>query len=239
VLAVRLDIKDMAQPIEKRVEDLLSRLTLEEKIALVHPDSKFTTAAIPRLGIPKRWLSDGPHGVRQEVGPDTWKPAGRTDDFATAMPCGIALAATWNPELAQAGGEVIGEEALARGKHIMLGPGVNIMRTPLCGRNFEYFGEDPFLASRIAVGYIRGQQSQGVASCVKHLAANNQELERMTINVEMDERTLREIYLPAFKAAVEEAGVWTVMGAYNRFRGQFCCHNDYLLNNILKGEWNF
>jgi beta-glucosidase len=229
----------MTQPIEARVEDLLSRLSLEEKVALVHADSKFTTAAIPRLGIPKRWLSDGPHGVRQEVGPDTWKPAGRTDDFATAMPCGIALAATWNPDLAQAEGAVIGEEALARGKHIMLGPGVNIMRTPLCGRNFEYFGEDPFLASRIAVGYIRGQQSQGVASCVKHLAANNQELERMTINVEMDERTLREIYLPAFKAAVEEAGVYTVMGAYNRFRGQFCSHNDYLLNNILKGEWNF
>jgi beta-glucosidase len=229
----------MTQPIEARVEDLLSRLSLEEKIALVHGDSKFTTAAIPRLGIPKRWLSDGPHGVRQEVGPDTWLPTGQTDDFATAMPCGIALAATWNPELAQAEGTVIGEEALARGKHIMLGPGVNIMRTPLCGRNFEYFGEDPFLTSRIAVGYIRGQQSQGVASCVKHLVANNQELERLTINVEMDERALREIYLPAFKAAVQESGVWAVMGAYNRFRGQFCCQNDYLLNKILKGEWNF
>jgi beta-glucosidase len=233
------DIKNMTQPIEVRVENLLSRLTLEEKIGLVHGDSKFTTAAIPRLGIPKFWLSDGPHGVRQEIGPDTWQPAGRTDDFATAMPCGIALAATWNPELAQAEGAVIGKEALARGKHIMLGPGVNIMRTPLCGRNFEYFGEDPFLVSRIAVGYIRGQQSQGVASCIKHLAVNNQELERMTINVEVDERALREIYLPAFKAAVQEAGVWVVMGAYNRFRGQFCSQNDYLLNKILKGEWNF
>ncbi len=229
----------MTQAIEARIEDLLSQLTLEEKISLVHADSKFTTAAIPRLGIPKRWLSDGPHGVRQEIGPDTWRPAGRTDDFATATPCGIALAATWNPELAQAEGAAIGEEALARGKHIMLGPGVNIMRTPLCGRNFEYFGEDPFLASRVAVGYIRGQQSQGVASCVKHLAVNNQELERMTISVEVDERALREIYLPAFKAAVHEAGVWTVMGAYNRFRGQFCCHNDYLLNKILKDEWNY
>jgi len=229
----------MAQAIEKRVEDLLSQLSLEEKIALVHADSTFSTAGIPRLGIPKRWLCDGPHGVRQDVGPDTWKPSGRTDDFATAMPCGIALAATWNPELAEVEGAAIGEEALARGKHIMLGPAVNIMRTPLCGRNFEYFGEDPFLASRIAVSYIRGEQSQGVASCVKHYAANNQELERMTINVEMDERTLREIYLPAFQAAVQEAGVWTVMGAYNKFRGQFCCHNDYLLNRILKGEWGF
>ena len=231
--------KDKNRPIEARVEELLSQLSLEEKVALVHGDSKFTTAGIPRLGIPKLWLADGPHGLREEVGPDTWKPAGRTDDFGTAMPCGIALAATWSPELAQAEGAAIGEEALARGKHIMLGPAVNIMRTPLCGRNFEYFGEDPFLASRIAVGYIRGEQSRGVASCIKHFALNNQELDRLTINVEVDERALREIYLPAFQAAVQEAGVYAVMGAYNKFRGQFCCHNSYLLNTVLKGEWNF
>src|SRR3954468_20082956 len=142
---------DTNLPIEKRVDELLSRLTLDEKISLVHADSKFTTAAIPRFNIPRRWLSDGPHGVREDIGPDTWNPAGRTDDFSTAMPCGIALAATWNPELAKAVGATIGEEALARGKHIMLGPAVNIMRTPLCGRNFEYLGEDPFLTSRIAV----------------------------------------------------------------------------------------
>jgi beta-glucosidase len=214
-------------------------LTLEEKVAVLHGNSKFTTAGVPRLGIPKRWLSDGPHGVREDVGPDTWKPAGRTDDFATCMPAGIALAATWNPDLAFAEGAVIGDEAAARGKHIMLGPGVNIMRTPLCGRNFEYFGEDSFLASRIAVGYICGEQSNGVASCVKHFAANNQEFERDTINVEMDERTLREIYLPAFRAAVQEAGVVAVMGAYNKFRGEYCCQNDYLLNKILKSEWGF
>jgi beta-glucosidase len=230
---------DPAQPLEARVEDLLSRLTLEEKISLLHGDSKFTTAPIPRLGIPRRWLSDGPHGVREDVGPDTWSPANRTDDFVTAMPCGLALAATWNPELAQLEGETIGEEALARGKHIMLGPAVNIMRTPLCGRNFEYFGEDPFLASRIAVGYIRGEQSRDVASCVKHFAANNQEYLRGSVDVEMDERTLREIYLPSFRAAVQEANVWTIMGAYNKFRGQHCCQNDYLLNQILKGEWGF
>ena len=230
---------DKTRPIEVRVEDLLSRMTLDEKLALLHADSKFTTAAIPRLGIPKRWLSDGPHGVREDVGPDTWKPAGRTDDYVTAMPCGLALAATWNPDIAQAEGVVIGEEALARRKHIMLGPAVNIMRTPLCGRNFEYYGEDPYLAGRIAVGFIRGEQSRNVASCIKHFVANNQEAQRTTINVEMDERTLREIYLPAFEAAVREAGVWAVMGAYNKLGGQFCCQNDYLLNKILKGEWKF
>jgi beta-glucosidase len=230
---------DPAAPLEARVEDLLGRLTLEEKISLLHGDSKFTTAAIPRFWIPPRRLSDGPHGVREDIGPDTWNPAGRTDDFATAMPCGIALAATWNPELAQAEGVAIAEEALVRGKHIMLGPAVNIMRTPLCGRNFEYFGEDPFLAARIAVGYIRGEQSMDVAACVKHFAANNQETQRNSIDVEMDERTLREIYLPAFRAAVQEAGVWTVMGAYNKFRGEFCCQSDYLLNRVLKTEWGF
>jgi beta-glucosidase len=230
---------DASQPLEARVEDLLVRLTLDEKISLIHADSKFTTAAIPRLRIPRRWLSDGPHGVREDVGPDSWAPAGRTDDFSTAMPAGICLAATWNPELGFSEGEAIGQEARWRGKDIMLGPGVNIQRTPLCGRNFEYCGEDPFLSSRLAVGYIRGEQSQDVASCVKHFALNNQEFQRGSINVEADERALREIYLPAFRAAVQEAGVWSVMGAYNQFRGRHCCENDYLLNHILKGEWNF
>src|SRR5664280_206988 len=224
---------DADQPVETRVADLLSRLTLDEKIALVHGNTKFTTPAIPRLGIPERWLSDGPHGVREDVGPDTFLPAGRTDDFATYLPVAIALAATWNPDAAKAYGDVIGEEARQRGKDIMLGPGVNIMRTPLNGRSFEYLGEDPYLASRRAV------QSHGVASCVKHFAANNQETGRRSINVEMEERALREIYLPAFRAAVEEAGVWAVMGAYNKFRGQQCCENDYLLNQILKEEWGF
>ena len=230
---------DPNQPVEKRVDDLLSRLTLDEKISLLHADSKFTTAAIPRLNIPRRWMSDGPHGVREDIGPDTWRAAGRTDDYSTCMPCGIALAATWNPDLAYAEGAAIGEEALARGKHIMLGPAVNIMRTPLCGRNFEYYGEDPFLAGRIAVGFIQGEQSKDVASCVKHFAVNSQEWHRMSIDVELDERALREIYLPAFKAAVQEAGVRAVMGAYNKVRGDYCCQNGYLLNTILKGEWGF
>jgi beta-glucosidase len=230
---------DPSQPREARVDDLLSRLTLEEKVSIVHADSYFTTAAIPRLGIPRRWLSDGPHGVREDIGPDSWRPAGHTDDFSTCMPAGIALAATWNPSLAQQEGEAIGQEARKRGKQIMLGPSLNIMRTPLCGRNFEYMGEDPFLTSRMAVGYIRGVQSQGVSSCAKHFAANNQELDRFTVNVELDERTLREIYLPAFRASVQEAGVLSVMGAYNKLRGQHCAENDYLLNKVLKGEWGF
>jgi beta-glucosidase len=241
VCAVRGDevYKDVKAPVEARVEDLLGRLTLEEKVGLVHGDSKFSTAGVERLGILRRWMSDGPHGVREEIGPDTWEPQHRTDDYATYMPAGIALAATWNPGLAHAEGAAIGEEARARGKDIMLGPGVNMMRTPLCGRNFEYMGEDPYLTSRMAVGYIQGEQSEGVASCVKHFAANNQEADRQHVDVEMDERTLREIYLPAFHAAVTEGGAWAVMGAYNRFRGAFCSENDYLLNGVLKGEWGF
>ena len=233
------DYLDAKKPLETRVEDLLSRLTFEEKISLLHADAKFTTAAIPRLGIPRRWLSDGPHGVREDIGPDSWAPAGRTDDFSTAMPAGICLAATWNPGLGFDEGAAIGQEARWRGKDIMLGPGVNILRTPLGGRNFEYLGEDPCLSAQMCVGYIRGEQAQGVAACVKHFALNNQEYQRGTINVEVDERALREIYLPAFKAAVQSGGVWTVMGAYNQFRGQHCCQNDYLLNRILKDEWGF
>ncbi len=230
---------DPSQPLEARVNDLLSHMTLEEKIAMVHGDSKFSTAPIPRLGIPRRWMSDGPLGVREDISHDNWNAAGHTDDYSTAMPAGICLASTWDPDLAYAEGEAIGQEARARGKDIMLGPGVNIYRTPLCGRNFEYFGEDPFLTSRMAVGYIHGEQSQDVSSCVKHFALNNQEYKRNSVDVEVDERALREIYLPAFKAAVQEGGVWSVMGAYNQFRGQHCCENDYLLNQILKKEWGF
>jgi beta-glucosidase len=230
---------DATRSVDERVEDLLRRLTLDEKLSLVHADSKFTTAPIPRLGIPARQLSDGPHGVREEMSRNTFNPAGRSDDFSTWLPVGVALAATWNPELARHYGLVLGEEARARGKSVLLGPGVNIQRTPLGGRNFEYLTEDPFLAARIAVPWIQGLQSQHVAACVKHFALNNQEWERDSINVEVDERALREIYLPAFEAAVKEAGVLTIMGAYNQVRGQHACHNQYLLNTILKGEWGF
>ena len=230
---------DPNQPIDARVDDLLIRMTLDEKIALIHGNSKFTTPAIPRLGIPTRWLSDGPNGIREDVGPDDWKPAGHTDDFSTWLPAPLCLSASWNPDLASAYGQVIGQEARKRGKEIMLGPSVNIQRSPLCGRNFEYLGEDPLLSAKMAVSYIRGAQLQGIASCVKHFAANNQETDRFSINVEMDDRTLREIYLPAFKAAVQQGNVLAVMAAYNKFRGQHCSENEYLLNHILKGNWGF
>src|ERR1039458_10163542 len=229
---------DSRQPIEARVEDLLSRLTLEEKVSMVHAKSTFATEGVPRLGIPELWMDDGPMGVREEVG-EGFRNLNREDDFATAMPATIGLAATFNTDLATAYGTVIGQEAKQRNKNIMLGPSLNIQRTPLCGRNFEYLGEDPFLTARIAVNYIKGEQAEGVASCAKHFAANNQENQRSSINVEMDERTLREIYLPAFHACVQEAGVLSVMGAYNLFRGQHCCENDYLLNKVLKSEWGF
>ncbi|MGD0252453.1 MAG: glycoside hydrolase family 3 C-terminal domain-containing protein [Verrucomicrobiota bacterium] len=224
-----------AKPIETRVEDLLSRLTLEEKVSLVHAESHFAVAGVPRLGVAELRMDDGPMGVREESHP----PQPQIDDFSTAMPATLGLAATWDTDLAVAYGTVIGQEARQRGINIMLGPSLNIQRTPLCGRNFEYLGEDPFLTSRMAVNYIKGEQTQGVSSCAKHFAANNQENQRNSINVEMDERTLREIYLPAFRAAVQEGGVLTVMGAYNLFRGQHCCENDYLLDQILKDEWGF
>ncbi|MGO9477743.1 MAG: glycoside hydrolase family 3 C-terminal domain-containing protein [Limisphaerales bacterium] len=230
---------DPGQPVEKRVEDLLGRMMLEEKISQVHADSKFSTAAVPRLGIPRRWFDDGPHGVREDIGPYSWNPAGRTDDYATWMPALSALGSTWNPNLALAYGEVIGQESRARNKDVILAPIVDIARTPLCGRIYEFLGEDPFLNARLGVNYIEGVQSNDVAACVKHFAGNNQEVGRATANMDMDERTLREIYLPPFEAAVKEAHVWAVMGAYTRFRGEHCAYSDYLINKILKGEWGF
>ncbi len=231
--------RNPALPLETRADDLLRRLTLDEKLAFTHGASTFSTAGIPRLGIPERWMDDGPHGVREDVLRDSFDPANRHDDYVMCMPVLIDLASTWDPDAATAYGNVIGEEARMRGKDIMLGPGVNIMRTPINGRNSEYFGEDPYLAGRMAVGYIRAVQSHGVASCVKHFVGNDQETQRGSIDVEMDERTLHEIYLPPFKAAVQKGGVWAVMGAYNRFRGQYCCENDALLNGILKKHWGF
>ena len=231
--------QDAGQPMEKRVEDLLGRMTLEEKISQVHGDSKFTTPAIPRLGIPVRWLTDGPQGVREDVGPYNWRSAGHTDDYATYMPSLCALGSTWNLDLATAYGNVLGQETRKRGKDIILGPIADIVRTPLCGRVYEYFGEDPFLNARMSVNYIRGVQANDVAACIKHFAGNNQELGRATVNMDMDERTLREIYLPPFEASIKEAGVWTVMGAYTKFRGEHCAYSDYLINKILKGEFGF
>lgn len=230
---------DESQPIEKRVEDALSRMTLEEKVAILHAQSKFSSAGVPRLGIPEVWCTDGPHGIRPEVLWDEWEQAGWTNDSCTAFPALTCLAATWNPEMSALYGKSIGEEARYREKDILLGPGVNIYRTPLNGRNFEYMGEDPYLSSRMVVPYIEEVQKNGVAACVKHFALNNQEAHRHGIDVEVDDRALNEIYLPAFKAAVQEGGAWAVMGAYNKYKGEHCCHNRYLLNDILKRDWAF
>ena len=230
---------DESRPIEERVEDALSRMTLEEKIGVIHAQSKFSSAGVPRLGIPELWTDDGPHGVRPEVYWDQWRQAGWTNDSCVAFPALTCLAATWNPDIALLYGQCLGEEARFRGKDVILGPGVNICRTPLCGRNFEYLGEDPYLASRMVVPYIQGVQQNGVAACVKHFALNNTEINRHTGNAVVDDRTLYEIYLPAFKAAVTEAHVWSLMGSYNLYKGQHCSHNARLLNDILKGEWGF
>ena len=226
-------------PIEDRVEDALSRMTLEEKVALCHAQSKFSSAGVPRLGIPELWMSDGPHGVRPEINWNDWGHAGWTNDSVTAFPALTALAATWNPALSAAYGKNVGEEARYREKDVLLGPGVNIYRTPLNGRNFEYMGEDPYLASVMVVPYVQELQKNGVAACVKHFALNNQERWRGNINVDVSDRALYELYLAAFKAAVQQGGAWTVMGAYNKVWNQHCCHNKRLLEDILRGEWGF
>ena len=230
---------DETKPMEDRIEDALSRMTLEEKVALCHAQSKFSSPGVPRLGLPENWMTDGPHGVRAEVIWDEWDQAGWTNDSCMAFPALTCLAATWNPEMALLYGKSIGEEARYRNKNVLLGPGVNIYRTPLNGRNFEYMGEDPYLASEMVVPYIEGVQSNGVAACVKHYALNNQEYDRHAVNVEVSDRALYEIYLPAFKAAVQKGKAWAIMGAYNRYKNQYCCHNQYLLNDILRKEWGF
>ena len=224
---------------EKRIEKLIKKMTLEEKVGLLHGNSKFYVAGVERLGIPEWSLSDGPHGVRAEINRHDWAYAGWTNDSASYFPTGTAFAATWNPELAYRRDEVLGEEARWRKKDVLLGPGVNIIRSPLCGRNFEYMSEDPYMNSVLAVAYIKGLQSRDVACSVKHFAVNNQETNRTTVDVECSERALREIYLPAFKAAVQEGGALTVMAAYNKFRGEFCAENNYLVRKILRNEWGF
>jgi beta-glucosidase len=225
--------------IYQKIDALLKQMTLEEKVGMLHANSSFTSAGVERLNIPELVMSDGPHGVRMEHGRDWSTDNDHVNDSATYLPVGVCLASTWNPQLGYAYGSVLGSEANARGKDIILGPGINIIRTPLNGRNFEYQSEDPFLVSKMVVGYIKGVQDQGVSACVKHFVANNQEIERGRINVLMSERALREIYLPGFKSAVKAGNAYSVMGAYNKFRGQFCTHNDYLVNKILKKEFGF
>jgi beta-glucosidase len=224
---------------DQKIDSIISVMTLEEKVNMLCGNGLFTSAGIERLGIGEIHYTDGPFGIREELGKKSWGPIGLTTDSATFLPTGSALAASWNPDLARQYGETIGAEAKTRGKDILLGPAINITRTPLNGRTFEYMSEDPYLNSRLAVAYVKGVQSNGIASCVKHYAANNQETNRGAVDVTMDERTLQEIYLPAFKAAVNEGGAYAVMAAYNKFRGKYCAENEFLLNKTLKQDWNF
>ena len=230
---------DQTKSEEQRIDDAISRMTLAEKIRIIHAQSKFSSAGVPRLGFPDFWTDDGPHGVRPDVLWDEWEQAGQTNDSCVAFPALTCLAASWNPQMSRIYGEALGEEALYRGKDMILGPGVNINRTPLNGRNFEYMGEDPFLASVMVVPYIQGLQSKGVAACVKHYCLNNDEEFRHQVNVIVSDRALHEIYLPAFKAAVEKGKTWGIMGSYNLYKNEHNCHNQWTLNKILKGDWKY
>lgn len=224
---------------DRYINKLLSQMTLEEKVTLLHGNSTFYVGGVPRLGIPEWAMSDGPHGVRAEFNRHDWQYAGWTTDSATYLPTGTAIAATWNVDLCRSRGETLGEEARWRGKDVLLGPGVNIIRSPLCGRNFEYLSEDPYLAGELAAAYVAGLQSRHVAACVKHFAANNQERWRLENSSQLSARALHEIYLPAFKAAVTKGGSLCVMSGYNRVNGIFCAENALLARDILKGEWGF
>ena len=230
---------DPNAPLEERVKDALSRMTTHEKVQILHAQSKFTSAGVPRLGIRQLNMDDGPHGVREELEWNTWSPAKWTNDYIVAFPSLTCLAATWNRDMSTAYGNAVSEEFAFRGKDIMLGPGVNIQRTPLNGRAFEYMGEDPFLAGEIVVPYIKAAQANGIACCLKHFVLNDQETDRFGVNVNVSDRAIREIYLRPFQKAVEQAHVYTIMGSYNKWKGVHCCHNDELLNGILKKEWNW
>ena len=230
---------DPSADVEARVEDALSRMTLEEKVAILHAQSKFSSRGVPRLGIPELWTSDGPHGIRAEVLWNKWSTAGWTNDSCIAYPALTCLAASFDPAVSALYGKSIGEEARYREKDVLLGPGVNILRTPLNGRNFEYMGEDPFLSSVMVVPYVREVQKNGVAVCVKHFALNNEEKYHHQTDVDLSDRALYEIYLPAFKAAVQKGGAWSVMASYNLFRGRHVCEDTVLTKRILKDEWGF
>lgn len=231
--------KELSSEFDPTIDKIIGQMTLEEKSGMLHGTSMFTTAGVARLGIPELKMDDGPLGIREEIARDSWAPLGLDNDFATFYPAGGGLSATWNPDLAHTFGRSLGEEARARDKDVLLAPAFNIIRTPLGGRTFEYFTEDPFLDKKLVVPYVIGVQENDVAACIKHYAANNQETNRGTVDVLMDERTLREIYLPAFEAAVTQGKAYSVMGAYNKFRGDYLCENDYMLNGILRNEWGF
>jgi beta-glucosidase len=212
--------------VEQRVDRLVSQLTLTEKLGILGGTNNMFTIGVPRLGIPALKMADGPLGTR-------------TDGSSTAFPAGAALAATWDVQLADQEGICLGRDARSRGDHILLGPAMNIYREPQNGRNFEYLGEDPFLAGQIAAAYVRGVQSQSVAACVKHFVCNNQETQRDTIDAIVDERTLREIYLPAFEAAIKQGQARAVMAAYNQVNGSHMSASGFLLNDVLKNQWKF
>lgn len=224
---------------DTQIDGIISRMTLEEKINMLHAKHMFVSAGVERLGIADMKYADGPFGIREEMQPDGWTPLGWVNDKATFFPTGSALAATWSPELAYAYGSAMAKEARLRGKDMLLGPAINIQRIPTGGRTYEYLSEDPFLSSRLSVGYTKGVQDNGVAVCLKHYALNNQENNRGTVNVIIGERAMREIYLPPFRAAVEEADAFGVMAAYNKVGGWWCAENDMLLNKILRDEWGF
>ena len=227
------------QAVEEKIEKLVSELTLEEKIGMIHGNGLFRTEGVKRLGIPPVTMSDGPMGVRNEFENAHWVTIGNSDDYVSYLPSNSALAATWNRELAYESGKVLGEEARGRNKDMILAPGINIKRSPLCGRNFEYMSEDPYLAGEMAVPVIKGIQTADTAACVKHFALNSQETERLWVEVEVSDRALREIYLPAFKKAVEEGESYSLMGAYNRYKGEHCCESKALLNDVLRQEWGY
>ena len=231
--------KPMNHAYDKEIDSIISQMTLEEKSGMLHGTSMFTTAGVERLGVPELKMADGPLGVREEISRSSWAPAGLDNDYATYYPAGGGLSATWNPDLAYLFGNSVGEESRARNKDVLLSPAINIIRTPLGGRTYEYFTEDPFLNKKLTVPFIVGLQENDVAACVKHYAANNQETNRDFVDVQIDERTLREIYLPVFEAAVTEAKAYSMMGAYNKFRGEYLCENSYMLNNVLREEWGF
>ncbi len=224
---------------DSKIDSIIAVLSLEEKIAMLHGNGLFSSAGINRLGIPDLKYTDGPFGIREELKKNSWNSMKLTTDSATFFPTGSALAATWNPDLAYLLGTALGEEAKTRGKDILLGPAINITRVPTGGRTFEYMSEDPLLNARLAVGYINGVQDRGIAACVKHFALNNQETNRGGVNVIVDDRALREIYLLPFEAAVREANVFAVMAAYNKYAGDWGSENHILLNQILKKEWGF
>lgn len=231
--------KVISSAFDKQIDHLVAKMTLEEKIGMLHGNSMFSSGGVARLGIPELKMADGPLGVREEISRDSWESAKLTNDFATYYPAAGALAATWNDELAYLFGNSVGQELRARGKDMLLSPAINIVRTPLGGRTYEYMTEDPFLNKRMTVPMVVGLQNNDVMACVKHFAANNQETHRDYVDVQIDERTLREIYLPAFEAAIKDANAYSIMGAYNKFRGEYLCENDYMLNKILREEWGF